>query len=296
MINRLNLIFRILLGVLFIFSAIAKLISPGQFEIVILDPGIVDERAIAAYLARLIIGFEFFIGLSFFQPFLIKRFFSPVLLSILIGFTIYLVFLLFQDGAAENCGCFGEIIQLSAGASIIKNVLLICIVIFIMATSIPKPVNSNTKRILPAVIFITSILLVVVFAPVSGLNSNLFADYTEFNLVGKVDLLRGEYLIAVMNTECEHCEEAAIELGELSNKTKDIPQIYYLLYSQNSSSVDMFFVLTDTYYPYRLISEAEFFNLIGNEPPRFYWLRNGEILEYWDNNLKENLENAFLDN
>jgi hypothetical protein len=296
MIKRLNLIFRIFLGGLFIFSAIAKLKSTGQFEIVILEQGIVNERAIAAYLTRIIIGFEFFIGLSFFQPYLIKRFFSSLLLLTLVGFTTYLIFLLFQDRAVENCGCFGEIIRVSTGASIIKNLFLMGIVVFIMITYNTKPVNSSRVQLIPILIFIASILLVVFFAPFSGLNSNLFANYTEFSLVGRVDLLRGEYLIVVMNADCEHCKEAATELGELSRKIKDIPQIYYLLFAENSSSVDMFFVLTDTHYPYHLISESEFFNLIGSQPPRFYWLRNGEVLKYWDNNLKENIDHAFLSN
>ncbi len=38
------------------------------------------------------------------------------------------------------------------------------------------------------------------------------------------------------------------------------------------------------------ISIDDFFELIGNSPPRFYWLENGKVHKFWDDNFIKNIK------
>ena len=55
--------FRILLGLVFIFSAYTKFVGPGFFEITLIDQGLLSSRGQAQHAARFLIGFEFALGL-----------------------------------------------------------------------------------------------------------------------------------------------------------------------------------------------------------------------------------------
>jgi len=48
----LKIILQVILGGTFIFSAYSKIITPGLFEILLIDSGIIETRFIAAYLTR----------------------------------------------------------------------------------------------------------------------------------------------------------------------------------------------------------------------------------------------------
>jgi hypothetical protein len=59
--------------------------------------------------------------------------------------------------------------------------------------------------------------------------------------------------------------------------------------------ISIFWEITGATYPYHLISETEFFDLIGDSPPRIYWLNDGEVKARWDDDFTENLRAAFPD-
>lgn len=119
--------------------------------------------------------------------------------------------------------------------------------------------------------------------------------YTHFEPVGRVDLTRGENLVAVLDLNCPHCREMAEELGELDRNVNSLPPVYFLFHGEDeaSNSVQYFFYLTSTEYPYHIISEDEFFDLIGSAPPRLYWLQDGKIKAAWDEDFIDHLTEVF---
>ncbi|NMB81191.1 MAG: hypothetical protein GYA14_05185, partial [Ignavibacteria bacterium] len=50
---------------------------------------------------------------------------------------------------------------------------------------------------------------------------------------------------------------------------------------------------THSNFSYHMIDANDFFNLIGNQPPRIYWLKNGKVEKYWDDKVGENLRLVF---
>lgn len=282
--KRLSFVIRVLLSGVFILSAYSKLVSPGLIEIILLDHGIVGSREAAAILVRILIGFEFALGLLFIQPFSLKKIVIPISFIFLVGFTIYLGYAAIILNDTQNCGCFGELIKMSPVESVIKNILLIGLLVLLFKWS-----DEKKNYIVVALIMVISVAAVFIAIPLKSKKDLKFAEYTSFVGTGRVDLSRGDKLLAVMNTECDHCQLLAKDLTDLKIKMKWFPEMYALLFSDGSISVDSFKVITNFDFPYEIIGVKHFLNLIGQSPPRIYWLRDGEVKEIWDKDFLKNI-------
>jgi len=282
------IIARLIVAATFLFSATSKLIAPGLFEITLIDQGIAEDRLIAAYLTRFLIGLEFAIGLLFVQPFYLKKLISPLTILLLLIFSGHLVYLM-MTGDTENCGCFGDVVKMTPLESIIKNAAVLALTVFIFV----KSEQAKTKPLLPLAFTIIPFILVFMAIPVKSIENFQFAQYTHFENMGRTDLSQGDILLGVFNLDCDHCQDAAKEMGELQRISDQFPDVYALFYSIGVVSVDSFNTITNTNYPFHMIDVDEFFNLIGNSPPRIYWLHNGAIKEYWDEKFVEKIEKSF---
>ena len=57
-----------------------------------------------------------------------------------------------------------------------------------------------------------------------------FDSFTRFEPKGRLTFSSGENLVTVFNLDCEHCQESAIELGDLKRKKIISPNsMYYIL-------------------------------------------------------------------
>lgn len=271
-------------GIIFILSAYSKLIAPGIVEIILVDNGLAPSRESAAIVVRLLIGFEFGLGLLFFQPFSVKKIVIPISIFFLIVFTIYLGYtaLILKD--TQNCGCFGEMIKMSPVESIIKNIALIGLLLLLF-----KRIDDKKNYLVASLIIVISAAIVFIAVPIKSQKDLKFAEYTNFVGAGRVDLSYGDKLIAVMNTECDHCQFLAKDLSGMKKKMKWFPEIYTLFFSEGTVSVDSFNVLTKYNFPYKSINVNKFLNLIGQSPPRIYWLKDGIVKEMWDKDILKNI-------
>ncbi len=280
---------QIIIGVLFLFSAYSKLISPGIFEILLIDNGIFDHRETAAFFTRLLIGSELALGLLVLQPNFLKKVIIPVIIGLLVIFTIHLSYAGFILGDTENCGCFGELIQMSPVESILKNLISIG-----LAIGLFRLIKTDKKSwALPLVIAIASFAFVFTVAPIKNIKDFKFSKYRYFEGKGRIDLNKGDKLLAVFNLDCEHCQETAATIAELQKDGVMLPETYALFYEEGQFTVDDFNAITQSNFPYIKIDVNAFFDLIGAAPPRIYWLQNGEVREIWDENFRKNLETNF---
>jgi len=284
-----KVIFRLLLGGVFIFSALSKLLSPGLFEIAIVEQGLAATRAQAAYPARLLIAFELFLGAALFFPYFLKRFILPMVIATLAAFTLLQGYQLTFGQQTSDCGCFGELLPMSSAESLLKNFLLLGLSIWLVKVSREK----KNHIAVPLIIALCCVAAVLLLAPVRHNFDGNLVKYTQFERTGRVDLTSGNKLVAVFNAECEHCQETARELKPLAENNSDIPEIYVLLFGENEALISAFWETTAANYPYHLISESEFFDLIGDSPPRIYWLHDGKIKTHWDNEFAKNILSAF---
>ncbi|MCI0697426.1 hypothetical protein L0337_36140 [candidate division KSB1 bacterium] len=287
--ERLQFFLRLLLGAVFIFSAISKLLGVGLFEIAIVDQGLAATREQAAYPARLMIAFELFLGAALFFPFHLKRIILPLAIVTLVAFTLLQGYQMTLGEQTHDCGCFGALLPMSSAESLAKNVVLLGLSLWLFK------ITREEKRqvILPSILAVASIAAVFLLAPVRRNYDETFAKYTQFKKASRVDLTSGDKLVAVFNAECEHCQEAARELGALAAKSANFPPIYVLMFSETDTAISAFAEKTNTDYPYHLISADDFFNLIGASPPRLYWLQDGKVKARWDEEFAKNILSAF---
>jgi hypothetical protein len=137
---------RVLVSVLFIVSAIFKLytISGGQwipaiesFEKLMVDQHIVNW-CYAPIVSRMVIIAELFLGIAFLQNHYFKKFILPAMALMLIAFCIHLSYQLLTATGAENCGCMGQVIKMTSGESLLKNILTLVALVWIYLNSTIK--------------------------------------------------------------------------------------------------------------------------------------------------------------
>jgi hypothetical protein len=51
--------------------------------------------------------------------------------------------------------------------------------------------------------------------------------------------------------------------------------------------------MTQSSSPYAFINVNTFFDLIGDSPPRIYYLKNGVVAKIWDKEFSTSIANAF---
>ena len=278
--------FRIFLGSVFVFSAYTKFVGPGFFEITLIDQGLLSSRGQAQHAARFLIGFEFALGLLMLLPYYTKQLMAIANLM-LIGFTIHLGYL-WAIGDNENCGCFGEMISMSPAESIVKNILMLAVSVWLWIKS-PSKATNPTILIGGAMIIITSMW---VFLPIPDQSEFPVNQYTNFSSVGRTDLSSGEKIVAILNLDCEHCQELSVELGKM-NKTNKLPDVYAFYFKEGETTVEQFEQMTNTSFPYVEIDVNTFFDLIGESPPRVYVLNDGAVDAIIDEDIANTLEKRY---
>ncbi|MCL4549248.1 MAG: hypothetical protein M1495_11845 [Bacteroidetes bacterium] len=288
--NRVRWILQIIVGSVFVFSAYSKLIMPGLIEIILVDHGFFGERSSAAFFVRMLIAGELAIGLLFFQKYFLKQIVIPLSILFLTVFTVYLVYTGFILKDAQNCGCFGELIKMSPVESIIKNVIFIVLIVILYG----KTKKEKSNFLIPVMIAVFSFAAVFVAAPIKDLKEFRFKSYSYFERKGRIDLSSGEKIIAVFNLDCEHCQQTAKQIAELEKAGKKLPEVYILFFKEGNITPQMFDRITGSNFPYAMITAKEFFDLIGNSPPRLYWIKNGDIKEIWDKDFYKKITANFL--
>lgn len=119
---RIILVLRILLGCVFLFSAIAKLVAVDHFEIYVYSFGFLPLNA-AFILARLCIAGELLLGVGLVSN-LCGRWVNVATMATLLLFSVFLCSAALME-REDNCQCFGSLLELSPIQSLLKNAVLI---------------------------------------------------------------------------------------------------------------------------------------------------------------------------
>jgi hypothetical protein len=289
--NTLVILIRYLIGGFFIFTGIVKLFPIATFEFTLVSQGITNWD-FAPYLSRAIIALEVVLGIGLLQKSYLKRLVLPSTFLLLLVFSIHLGYSLITEGNKDDCGCFGQFLALSTIEGIIKNVFMMGILLFLFG-SIPK--NPRSKPIVPILVPIITVLSLFLIFPVKKYqvvengNDNYdeivkvpspFGKFHSFSYGIEDNLDEGIKLVALLSLDCDHCLEAAYEIGELQ-KVMLIPPTYFLFYGEEEN-VRPFFEEAGVDVPYIILDAQSFFPLIKKAPPRVSLLEDGYIIGEWN--------------
>lgn len=275
---QLGVIGRWLVGVAFLLMALAKMYAFGDSGLYVsnaferylvlttpLEPGLLAVSA-----ARGLIALELVLGLALLVGGAARE--TAWLTIFLLG--AFGVFLLTQLGA-EDCGCFGEHLQLTPEVSILKNVLM---GLFLVPT-ICWPDETKLRR---------KSLFVMMLA--SGLAVTLGMPTPDAALPAQENPREELELRAFLSMDCEHCQEVALMLTALAADLAPAAVRFYL--NGTEEQLAEFHDLTGSFeVPYYMMTEAAFFEHIHGAPPRIVLARGENELAEWDH---ETLSDAAL--
>lgn len=279
------------MGLVFIYSGYTKLYPIEPFEYTFVDLGIGGWR-LAPFIARFMIGLEFFIGLLLIAGMYIKKFTIKLTAVSLIIFCIYLIFIMISNGNNGNCGCFGTAIAMTPLQALIKNSVMLVICYFIY-----KYYNGLNYQKIGKWIF--GAFLITAFAMPHILNYVDF-NYSEAYLTKKEDQFKleldsvytsakihtppkslsvGKHVIAFMSMSCPHCRIAAKKLRLMKEQNPTIS--IYLILNGDYNKIQSFFEDTKaTNIDYCILNGKNFVYLAGLDMPAIYMVNNS-VVENW---------------
>ena len=276
------------LGLFFIVSAVAKMLSPGAFELYVVQQQVLPSRESAAYAVRFLLAAELFLGLLCFQRAWFRRFTLPAVAGLLLGFSFYLAYLAFVRHDSTSCHCFGELLPMSPRHSLFKNLALLVLVVYLYAKTKGWPPGSWP---IPVGLGFASVLIVLVFCPIRHIAvqstptptpaaDSPFAKFRDFSGGRTVDLTKGTCLAVFVSLDCDHCHKLVTRIGEAARQ-EALPPIY-LLCLGDATAAPALLTATATDFPYANIDQRLFFDFVGEWPPRLYLLEDGQVRKYWD--------------
>lgn len=262
----------IVIGVVFIFSAVSKIPTLEQFGWTIVESTFLNWTS-AEWFARILIGFELWLGILFITHLWIKRVAIPISFILLIVFSIYLMMVIFTQGNSGNCGCFGEVISMTPLESILKNIALIILILILKLNSIEWKFKYH-----PIVLIILALVCMAIpigFNPPESIYITekdaelkkpipLSILYnSDKNKAPNIDIRKGHHIITFLSLTCSYCRKAAKRIRIMKNEHPSIP--FYAIINGDSTDLDDFMKDTRmTNIEYSIFNGAQEFAMMNN--------------------------------
>ncbi|MEP7128813.1 MAG: MauE/DoxX family redox-associated membrane protein [Chitinophagales bacterium] len=278
---------RVLLGTIFILSGVLKLYPIEPFELNFIELGIGNWYT-APFIARLLISFELLLGLFLILNLALKSFTLKAVVIMLVFFTCYLLIQIISEGNNGNCGCFGTYLQMTPLESIVKNILLITVAIFLRAFH--KDSSARFTKLLIPVFLIISISLPFILNPIDLMAANyrqpesvnfpfdqslIFNDTVSQKNI--VDFSTGKHIVAFFSLTCPHCKSTAFKMHIIEKRHPEIP--FFMVLNGKQKNLQPFFEETKSgNVPYTILLGEPFARITGGNVPTVYWIDNGIVV------------------
>lgn len=299
-----GIILRIITGLFFIFSAFSKLYPVEFFEYSLVGDHLATWIT-AGVFARLIIGFELFLGICFLANFEYRKIVVWLGIIVTIGFTIYLTITLLLKGNEPNCNCFGQALKISVSASLLKNCFLLIVLWSINKFS--TGFSYRYPKIILSLALVISITSIFILNPINkdfakaaddmdkGFKLDLtFLYNNEKTKQPEVALDKGKQIIALLSLSCPHCRVAALKCSILKKTIPQLP-IYFLLDGDSTQLKDFIDETKSEAIPSKMIPLNYFITLSGLSVPAIYFVKDGIVEQRVDyTTLNENMITDWL--
>ncbi|HYV94441.1 MAG TPA: MauE/DoxX family redox-associated membrane protein [Chitinophagales bacterium] len=278
---------RILLGGTFLLSACLKLFPIEPFELNFIDLGIANWIT-APFIARLLIGTEFFLGVLLLFGLALKKFTLPATFILVALFSTYILFQLFTSGNKGDCGCFGTYLQMTPLQSLIKNVILVSLAVLLYLISEVKRIRFQNALII--FFAVAALSLPLLLNPID-LMAGKVRQPEEINfplpitlITGEstkndtIDLMKGKHIISFISLTCPHCKVAAFKMHVMKKRHPEIP-FYFILNGKENKLQDFYDATKADNIDYMFLFGKNFYTLTGGNLPTIYWVDNGMVVK-----------------
>jgi hypothetical protein len=285
----------IIVGSIFIYSGYTKLFPVIEtFEFTFVELGIANWYT-APFIARLFLGLEFFVGCLLILNYQLKKITIPITIILLSFFTIYLIIQIFVSGNNGNCGCFGEHLKMTPLQAIIKNAIMFGLLFIVYFIYEGWKIKYNS--LLLSFVGVTLILTPFIINPIDyNYTSNNLDEKVNYPLalnllfqpedsskveIPKVDIRKGNHVVAFLSLKCPHCKIAAKKFRLIKKNNPQI-SIYFILNGQKSDYSNFIEETKADNIPYSFCLGKTFVKLASFRLPRIYYLDNGIVLRKVD--------------
>lgn len=288
-------VMKMLLGVLFIISALSKLFDMDTFEVYVFSYGILPLN-LAFIAARLVVVFELLIGIGLLSN-VWNRFVNVCTLLMLTGFTIFLCYAALI-GREDSCQCMGPLLAINPTQSILKNALLILWFLPVMRVQ-PWKWRPRWFLWVPAILA-PFVFVFVLSAPDNWLfprgdehynTEELHALIDDDGALGDLALTHDSHVIAFLTPGCPYCKLADQKLdGIFDRNGLDSAALTYIIPAGDTIATDI--VLDSNSFPrpaYR-IPRMDFIKITYGERPKILIMKQGEVVgSFHYRNIEEKL-------
>jgi hypothetical protein len=287
-----GLISRFVMGIVFLVAGLPKVWDPAHFywEIVPFTFLFGLDEATSILVARmgLVLGpVESIIGLALLLNWRPSITF-PLATGLMAAFTA-LVTSAWMEGYDASCGCFGSLVERSAGEAVVEDVAMLGLLLLAWAGS--RAVDPLTRRAGTAVAIAGVGLLVLGTVQLSGAYERISdsdlrvgVSLTGLQVLSEAsDLLVGERLIVVMSPTCERCRRSVPRINRLIAELDGLGVVAVTHFDQESAALTEMVATLKPVFPIATVTKKDFMRLAwGHGVPRMAMLRDGEVVKVWE--------------
>lgn len=292
---------KVLLGLVFVVSAVLKLFDMDKFEIYIYSYHFFSLNA-SFMVARLAIIIELVLGIGLISHCLHKLMWWGSI-AMLVGYSLLLIYAMYL-GRTDSCHCFGDFLQLDPKQSLVKNGVLMLLFLPIYRMESWK---TPFRWLILCITVMVSTIAVFVISPPDNLTSNadpeqnlqleLFNEMLDDAPLDALNLREGKQVVCFFSTSCDYCQMAAHKLSLMQQFYGFPKENITYLFMGNEESIAKFYEESgsaqyrDVLYP----DVARMLKAINGNFPVVVLLEDGEVVhEYGFRNMNEAEIQAFM--
>lgn len=217
-----GLVLRLLLGALFVVSALAKLWSIDQFELYVFSYGFFPLN-ITFILVRLCIGAELALGVLLLAGWW-RRLTLLAALALLLAFSLFLCYAALA-GRNDSCQCMGQLADMPPALSLLKNAVLIALTLLCIKLSAPWHGRRLHHWLAAALVAAAMAVPFVVSVPDSWMFGSSEERYDAAALAEAMEgplaehrLDEGAHVVAFVTPGCPYCRMARQKLDYIAQR------------------------------------------------------------------------------
>jgi thiol-disulfide isomerase/thioredoxin len=292
---------KVLLGLVFVVSAVLKLFDMDKFEIYIYSYHFFSLNA-SFMVARLAIIIELVLGIGLISHCLHKLMWWGSI-AMLAGYSLLLIYAMYL-GRTDSCHCFGDFLQLDPKQSLIKNGVLM--LLFLLIYRMESWKTPFRWLILILAVMASSIAVFVISSPDNltsnsdpeqNLQTELFNEMLDDAPLDSLGLREGKQVVCFFSASCDYCQMAARKLSLMQQFYGFPKESITYLFMGNEEDIAKFYEESssaqyrDVLYP----DVARLLKAVNGNFPVVVLLEDGKVVhEYGFRNMNEAEIKAYM--
>ncbi len=296
-------VLKVLLGLLFVVSAILKVVDMDPFEIYVFSYGFFSLN-VSFVVARLAIILELVLGIGLISNCLHKLMWWGSVLMLL-GYTGLMAYAMIQ-GRTDNCHCFGDLLQFDPLRSLLKNLVLLLLFGFLYAME-----GKSFRGQWPALAAVTLACFLGVFLAsppdfmlrneTSGqlLQRPVLEEAMQEAPLAEMELDQGKKVVCFFSTGCELCRMTARKLSLMQGFHGFPEEAVCYVFMGTEAGVQAFFAESESSaYPYVIYEDTKsLLKIVDGKFPVVALMQAGTVVrEYGFRDLDEKEIKNFFQN